>query len=880
MSNRRIDAALRSATEQLHNCVQGERTVTLFKVACFLGKFRQFPDFRTEQVAGQLLSAATAIGLGDKEARKTIDRGLKYPRDLFDHRDTRGRDDEGPPVVETWGDLCRRKRLDPDATAQRWGIETGKTYGGLPAILYPVPGVARHRVRVLTVPKSSPAWMGKVGAVDVLYPEPEPGTDRPLYLVNGESAVWACVAGGLDACCTCIGDDKLLGPAALAKLVATGRRVIIPADNDAAGRKGATAKAEQLTTAGVDCRVVAVPIDKQGADMGDLYADDPDRFGERAATLPDLQPLPEPDNAPETDIDEPPEDEPQQYVRKIFKTAQVPFSLRVPKGYSLTSAGVWRVHQDKPSDLVTNAPVLITDILCDADTGQHYVELYYRTPRSAAWQTLRVERDRVMVARKAVELSALGLPLNSTQGALFAAYCSASEDALAETGHTVARTTTRMGWHGRGFLRGVHQHGDCPQYQSAGTEGATIAQQLDTAGDRRAWFDGVWPHIVRLPVLRAMVAASCAAPLLGIVECEAFALDVCGDSSIGKTTSMEVVASVWGSHRYMQSWNATRVAVERMAAICNHTPLLLDDTKAAQNPAAAGQCVYDIVTGRGRARGTITGMQATAQYQTVIISTGEGPLAETMSNAGGLRARCVTLWGSPLGEISRENAEMAVGLKFTSRHTYGHAGEALIDWLVALTPDKRAIVRERYLTEVRRLLDVCAHIESPVKSRIAEHAALIIIAGRCLEAALGMKPEIDWLTDRLFLQACARSATADRGLAAMDHALSWILTQPDAIYHEIHRRNDTPKRGQWLAKIKDERLYLNSEQLERELGGKYTMSEVRAAWRDRGWVEKARVRVSGALMTMLEIKPLALRACGAELPDLDPNNKMQDDDVF
>lgn len=851
---KRWTAARDRALSDLRTIGPGERNRAVFDAACWLGRFRRFPDFNRAEVVATVAGIGVALGLPEKESKSTAARGVKIGGTNPLNPDD-GEDDSAPPMTETFADLCRRKGLDPVRTSERWNItETERDH--LPAIVYPVEG-APDRIRILTVPKAIPKWDRYNVQPAILYPPPTAG-DRPLYLLNGESAVWACEAAGVDACCTCMGEGALK-PEHVTELVATGREIIIPADNDPTGHRFARAAAADLIAAGARARAVRVDIDKPGADVGDMYIARPKSLAIDLAHLPPLDDDAEPAAK---------EEQEQPRVNRIFRDAQVPQKLKVPKGYDLNAGGVWRIGKDKKSEPVTGAPLLITDILADEETGQHYVELYYRTPRNTTWHTLTIPRDQAMVARKAVELSALGVPLNSTQGALFVGYCSACEDAIAETGHTIRRTTTRMGWHGPAFLRGTHQHGNCPQYQSTGGEGAAIAGTLTTGGDRQAWFDGVWPAITELPTLRAMVATSCAAPLLGIIECESFALDVCGTSSIGKTTAMEIVASVWGSRHYLQSWNNTRVAVERMAATCGDLPMLLDDTKVVEGY-IAGKCVYEVVTGRGKGRGTITGMQETAKYKTLIISTGEGPLADTMTNAGGLRARCVTLWGSPLGESSRENAERAVQLKHAARHTYGHAGESLITWLVARTPEQRAYIRDRYIKEVSRLLDVCAHIESPVKARICEHVALSIIAGKCLEAALGMDPAIDWFTDRLFLHACAHSASADRALAAMDHALSWILTQPDAIYHEVNRRNDTPKRGQWLAKLKDDTLYIVPEPMERELSSKYTMSELLATWKERRWVEKTRVRVAGAMTSMFRIDQAALTACAVEIPKFD-----------
>ena len=874
---RRWEAAYTQTLNRLRNeSGPGGRNVDLFSAACFLGRFRDFPGWRRGAIEAELVATATALGLPEKEARTTAKRGLQYGAASALAVDDRPADIL-PPATETWAELCARKGLDPDATAARWGV-TPTTRDGLPAVTYPVH--SRARIRVLTVPKAVPCW-AKTGSFDDLYGATS-RTGTPVYLVNGESAVWACDAAGVDAVCTCVGESASgLTEARVAAFVALNRPVRIIADNDKAGRTFALAARDQLRAAGVECTALATGLDKPGADAGDLYMAHGANLLAVLATLPDLDaPAPGPDDAlfgdlPERDPDAAPytADEEGEPIARHLPGLAAPPTMRTPKGYAVAPSGVYRLpaSADKEPERISTGPIVVTARMADASTGEEYTELTYKRPSGTTWERMVVRRDEVMIARKVAELTAHGLPITSGTAGSFCAYAAACEESLSRTGDSVRPTTAVMGWHGPAFLRGEHAHvpddADCPDYRGAHEIGP-IVRSIHDAGSLATWTEHVWPWLHTYPVMRAAVATACVGPLLAILRCESFALDICGETSLGKTTTLRLAASVWGSPEYMRSWAATRTGIERVAIALTDHPLLLDDTKRSDRPEQCGAIVYDIVAGEGKTRATVAGLQAIQRFRVPVISTGEGPLSATMTDAGGLRARCLTIWGSPLGGASEEAGDTALAIVGLAAEHYGHAGRALADWLIALTPNDRGALRERFLVERRRYTEIASRYPAAVGPRLASHAAAICIAGQCLESALGLPQDLDWFAPELFCAAVMRGASADRAREAMDAMLAWILLQPAAIFRAPNQV--LPPRGQWLGAIREGRLYVSIDDADTRLKA-YSIGEIRSSWQERGWIETdgkyigKRVTVGDARVRMYSVTTKALTDCGVDL---------------
>jgi putative DNA primase/helicase len=96
-----------------------------------------------------------------------------------------------------------------------------------------------------------------------------------------------------------------------------------------------------------------------------------------------------------------------------------------------------------------------------------------------------------------------------------------------------------------------------------------------------------------------------------------------GDSSTGKSTTLEVTGTVWGSPEIMRSWSVTANGLESAAAMHNDTCLILDEIGEA-HPQDVGKISYMITNGQGKQRAGRSGNARQIQrWRLTTISSGE-----------------------------------------------------------------------------------------------------------------------------------------------------------------------------------------------------------------------------------------------------------------
>lgn len=130
------------------------------------------------------------------------------------------------------------------------------------------------------------------------------------------------------------------------------------------------------------------------------------------------------------------------------------------------------------------------------------------------------------------------------------------------------------------------------------------------------------------------LSAAFAGPLLGICHEENGGFHLRGASSTGKTTSLYVAASLFGSKDYIQRWRATANGLEATAKMYNDLLLPLDEMGEI-NPKDAGEVAYMLGNGSGKARADKTGgARDKARFRCLFLSTGEVSLAQHMLEEG------------------------------------------------------------------------------------------------------------------------------------------------------------------------------------------------------------------------------------------------------
>src|SRR5690606_10278170 len=178
----------------------------------------------------------------------------------------------------------------------------------------------------------------------------------------------------------------------------------------------------------------------------------------------------------------------------------------------------------------------------------------------------------------------------------------------------------------------------------------------------------------RHPMVRFALACGFAAPLLRLVGHRTFIVHLWGPSRGGKTAAGWLAVSVWGDPEQLTaSFYATRVGMERMAALYSDLPMLVDERQVVGDKQELVEgLVYMLGLGRSKIRGTKSGgLEAAKTWHTIVLTTGEEPLSSDSSPTG-VKTRALEWYGQP---FEGDEAE--------ARRTHGHAGPLFIRRLMA-----------------------------------------------------------------------------------------------------------------------------------------------------------------------------------------------------
>lgn len=323
-----------------------------------------------------------------------------------------------------------------------------------------------------------------------------------------------------------------------------------------------------------------------------------------------------------------------------------PVNLRQPAGWIYGEGGIRRIDEKTSIPaLVCRTPIILTQRLRSMETGEEKIEIAFK--RDDAWHKAIFPRSTIFTARSITVLSDLGCTITSENAKQVVRFLEALE---AENIDVIdkADSTGTLGWQSKGrFLPG---HGDDIILDiEPSLRGWAAAYHYNGTFDE--WKAAMKPHRER-DKFRFIMAASFAAPLLRILQQRIFFVYNWGGSKGGKTAALKAALSAWGDpDRLMVNFNATQVALERMAGFYNDLPMGIDERQlAGQKQENLEKIVYMIASGTGRARGSKGGgLQALNTWRTIALATGEEPLS-TETTQTGVSTRVLEIYGGPFDD--------------------------------------------------------------------------------------------------------------------------------------------------------------------------------------------------------------------------------------
>lgn len=258
------------------------------------------------------------------------------------------------------------------------------------------------------------------------------------------------------------------------------------------------------------------------------------------------------------------------------------------------------------------------------------------------------------------------------------------------------------------------------------------------------------------PVLLFSLCTAFAGPLLKYASIDSGGFHLYGASSKGKTTALQVAASVWGpgadpansESAYITRWNTTGNALEATAAAHNDVLLCLDEMGTC-DARDMSKVVYDLFGGRGKSRLNKSSLlQATRTWRIQAFSTGEISLKQKIEEAGGIArtGQLIRMLDIPINDgvvdcdVCKEPRKLIESLKMNAERFYGHAGPDFILGLIGSEADNNAI-RNRVQNLVRTFSETIFEtidLES-FQQRAIRRFAVVAVAGH-IAIDLGLIP--------------------------------------------------------------------------------------------------------------------------------------------
>lgn len=306
-----------------------------------------------------------------------------------------------------------------------------------------------------------------------------------------------------------------------------------------------------------------------------------------------------------------------------------------------------------------------------------------------------------------------------------------------------------------------------------------LLEAFQSSGTVEEWIEHVFKPIQKHPKALLMVVASFTSVLLQNLKMKPFIIDFSGVTSQGKTTVLRICASVWGTEHLVSEWNLTKVAAERKASFLNSFPIILDDTRKADEKQLQS-FIYNFSGGRSKGRGSISGSQREFTWGNLMLSTGEDSLNVYAERAGGVAARILPITGIP---FEGENYQFFNDLYKAIEKYYGSIGLEFLNYW----HEKKNIVLPHF-DEYNNVFQKKSQ-GNEVISRIARYYAAIVFTGRLLNEFFNL--EIDLLQlYHLFDELNAENKSIDKPLQLLEMILQDLDSQRECISGRYEARSN------------------------------------------------------------------------------------------
>lgn len=257
--------------------------------------------------------------------------------------------------------------------------------------------------------------------------------------------------------------------------------------------------------------------------------------------------------------------------------------------------------------------------------------------------TLYFEFKDVHIGTTLIErLSALGLYINPSRSSEFKCYLAKA----CELQTQCLRRALRPGWFGDG-----HEHFVLPD-QVIGSandiifqpmEPSLLSETIKSSGSLKEWKQVIGSKLVGNHYLVSMLGLAMSSLLLRAAAIENRGFNLCGSSGSGKTTAIQVAATLFGdgtqpgqgvNHIYTHQWNSTANSMEMLTSQHNDLPMIVDELGMLDDK-DFGKTIYRMCSGSIKGRLDQSAKQKESRtWRNLILMSAEIPIADKVSESG------------------------------------------------------------------------------------------------------------------------------------------------------------------------------------------------------------------------------------------------------
>lgn len=469
---------------------------------------------------------------------------------------------------------------------------------------------------------------------------------------------------------------------------------------------------------------------------------------------------------------------------------------------------------------VTSTPPLVTERYKDVESGEFYYELEFED-RKRKYQLPVTARD-ITQKNYLVELASKGLEITQNETSDLINYLSKFRRYNNIPDYDVA---TRLGDVNGYFISPYKEDIKNNKYKlfNADKGRQALIEAFEVKGNINDYIDGVFKKIKDMPMVMMMVYGALGSILLKDFNVDPFVVEISGRTSSGKTFTLKICSSIWGTRKLITEWNATDVSVERMASFFNSFPLMKDDTRKAQNLYKIPTIVYQFSGGQSKGRGNSSrSIDYLEPWHNIMLSTGEVSIPD-ISEKGGVAGRVITLQDEPFPNMDKlEFGNIADAIN----ENHGLLGKLFIKQY----EENKTKYKESFKSATKYFYQKSN--DNEVMERISRGFALLQVTGEILNDIEGFEHDPYIITNQAFNSMLKNNKNIDKPVQMLEELLEKLNANRGRIAYNKHHFHDN---YELMAIYRDDFILVMAPMIKEVLGAEFNATVKQ--WYERGYLE-------------------------------------------